>query len=183
MHASSSACLAPMGRTERRDGSKFRAASVATVLLLTAACAGNGARDAGSDGEVSDALVVDAGTSGEATVFAHPTQRDADGMDAEITGVLDVEDGCFVLQLEGLAYPVLWPAGTQPVDGDEPAVELPDGTVVEVGDEVRGGGGYLVTDRYRDEDSDASAALAACPAETGEVAVFNPKEPVDAHRP
>ncbi|QDB78593.1 hypothetical protein FE251_03760 [Georgenia wutianyii] len=48
------------------------------------------------------------------------------------------------------AHPVIWPAGTS-WQADPAAVVLADGQVVELGTEVRGGGGYLPYDGVKDE--------------------------------
>jgi hypothetical protein len=56
------------------------------------------------------------------------------------------DPGCFVLAIEsGLAGdPLVWPYGTEPSAGDKPGVVLPDGQLVEVGDQVVGAGTYLL---------------------------------------
>jgi hypothetical protein len=101
-----------------------------------------------------------------------PAETD-DGMGADVHGSLAYDAGqdCFLLELEGVRYPVIWPAGTVGT-ADGPGVALGDGTVARLGDRVSAGGGYLpiteVADRYE--------IPAGCVPETGEVAVFNPNE-------
>ena len=76
-----------------------------------------------------------------------------------------------MLELEGVSYAIVWPAGTswQP---DPPAVLLPDGQIVEPGMSVLGDGGYLssVTHMTGQVVNDAAAA---CAGPTGEIAIFN----------
>jgi hypothetical protein len=98
------------------------------------------------------------------------------GMDALIVGTLlfDADHGCLKLQREGVAAPVVWPAGTtwRP---DPPAVVLPDGTIVEPGMQVRGGGGYLPRSNLElRAGSNVAEAAAACRDTTDDdAAVFN----------
>jgi hypothetical protein len=98
-----------------------------------------------------------------------------EGMAAEVKGTLvfDSDIGCLLLELEGVRYPLVWPAGTS-WRSDPPGVLLEDGEVVEPGMKVYGGGGYL--DRGGIEWM-ASAAVAdaaeACAGPTGEIAIFN----------
>ena len=107
------------------------------------------------------------------TVWAQEPSPSADGMAALVMGSVqyDPSHDCFSIELEGLAYPVVWPAGTVGT-ADGPGVVLPDGDIARVGDEVYGGGGYLdVADDYGIPD--------ACVPSTGEVAVYNPNEDVE----
>lgn len=75
---------------------------------------------------------------------AHPSGSNG-GMDAIVSGVveIDLDAGCVWLsEPEGARYPVLWPAGTV-AQTDPPAIQLPDGQLVQSGDRVEGGGGYV----------------------------------------
>lgn len=96
-------------------------------------------------------------------------------MAAEVTGVLtfDEAEDCLRIELEGVLYPVVWPAGTGWHD-DLPAVVLANGERVEPGMTVYGGGGYLSTAHIEASAGPAVAAAAQrCVGPTGEVAFFN----------
>jgi len=68
---------------------------------------------------VTLALVI-VGCSSEGTVdgpvLTSPAQLFglSGGMDAEVKGVLvfDESSGCLLMELEGIQYPIVWPAGT-----------------------------------------------------------------------
>lgn len=96
-----------------------------------------------------------------------PAPRNEGGMAAVVSGVLayDEAQDCLVLELEGIRYPVVWPAGTVGTS-DGPGVVLRGGSTVRVGDEVSGGGGYVdVASQFQIPDG--------CLPSSGEVAVFN----------
>lgn len=117
---------------------------------------------------------ADAG--GNPRVIRHDPAPTVDGDQALIGGTLryDVEHGCFLVEIEGLAYPLVWPAETEGVS-DGPGVELPDGLVVKVGDHISGGGGF----HHAGRDSVAGFDIPAeCLPPTSEVAVFNVNERV-----
>jgi hypothetical protein len=107
-------------------------------------------------------------------VWAQPPSTSNEGMAALIEGRVRRDTGADCLQianLDGVTYPVVWPAGTVAAD-DGDGVVLPDGTRARIGDTISGGGGYL-------QASSLDFAIpAACTPETGEVAVFNPNEDV-----
>jgi hypothetical protein len=93
-------------------------------------------------------------------------------MAAQVKGRLILDDtGCLMLALEGIGYPVVWPAGTgwQP---DPPAVVLPSGAIAEPGMSVLGEGGYM-TSVANMAGREVDAAAAACAGVTGEIAIFN----------
>lgn len=92
------------------------------------------------------------------------------GMAAEVTGALGAASGCVVLDQDGDQYPVVWPSGTEVADTDPLVIELPSAEQLQLGEQVRGGGGYLKADTL---DIDVPAA---CLNEYGEVAVFNPDD-------
>lgn len=109
------------------------------------------------------------------------------GMAAEVTGVLlfDESTNCLLIELEGVQYSVVWPAGTRWQE-DPPAVVLEDGETVEPGMTVYGGGGYLQPDRSTRRSvvqqlSSPAVAEAAerCAGPTGEIAFFNIESEVD----
>ena len=109
-------------------------------------------------------------------VFRHDPSPTLEGEGALVQGTLgyDVAHGCFMVASEGIAYPVVWPAGTEGVAGG-PGVELPDGLVVRVGDGVSGGGGFhQAGDRF----VAGFDIPAECVPSTSEVAVFNANERV-----
>lgn len=87
-------------------------------------------RDGGVDGPVMYAARVDGMQ---------------DQMAAEIIGTLELDGDCLYTAFEGNRYPVLWPYGTT-WDEDTSSVVLADGSVLALGDELSGGGGYLYPD-------------------------------------
>lgn len=96
-------------------------------------------------------------------------------MAAEVTGVLtfDETENCLRMELEGVAYPLVWPAGTRWHD-DPPAVVLANGDRVEPGMTVYGGGGYVSTANLEASAGPTVAAAAQhCLGPSGEVAFFN----------
>jgi hypothetical protein len=105
--------------------------------------------------------------SGGHTIYVH-TGWSGGGMDAQVTGELQVRDGCVVLAHENDAwYPVVWPSGTTIATSDPLVVRLPSGDELAVGDEVIGGGGYLQPGRLEVDIPED------CLPPTREVAVFN----------
>jgi hypothetical protein len=141
-------------------------AAVAAAVVLAVAC---------QDGSSSPAdEPADRGVRNSAVprVWAQEPAPTDEGFEAEVRGSLtyDATQDCFMLELEGIQYPVVWPAGTVGTS-DGPGVVLRDGLTLRAGDDVSGGGGYLqVADQY-------DIPLACLPS-TGEVAVFNPNESV-----
>lgn len=78
---------------------------------------------------------------------AHPSGSN-EGMGAIVSGVveIDVDAGCVWLSdPDGARYPVLWPAGAV-AQSEPPAIRLPDGQLVQSGDRIEGGGGYVNAD-------------------------------------
>lgn len=107
-------------------------------------------------------------------VFTSPPPPSGErvGMAARVMGTTILDNtGCLMLELEGVRYSIVWPAGTswQP---DPPAVILADGQIVTPGMSVLGAGGYLssVTHMTGQHVNDAAAA---CAGPTGEIAIFN----------
>lgn len=97
------------------------------------------------------------------------------GMAAEVKGVLlfDESTKCLQMELEGVQYPLVWPAGTRWQE-DPRAVVLDDGEKVEPGMTVYGGGGYLYQDHVEELAGSAVAEAAGrCAGPTGEIAFFN----------
>jgi outer membrane protein assembly factor BamB len=117
--------------------------------------------DAGESG------APDANDAAVPRVWAQEPASTNEGLAAEVRGSLtyDATQDCFLLELEGIQYPVVWPAGTVGTT-DGPGVVLRDGSTLRVGDEVSGGGGYLQVSREH-------ALPIGCLPSTGEVAVFN----------
>lgn len=123
-------------------------------------------------------LRVELGGEGDLpTVWAQQPFASADGMQALVQGTLqhDGEHDCFLIGPDDGGHPVVWPAGTKGT-ADGPGVELPDGEIARVGDEVYGSGGYLQVAHEYD-------IPAECLPESGEVAVFNPDEDVTVTPP
>ncbi|MGB8361217.1 MAG: hypothetical protein WCE80_07455, partial [Acidimicrobiia bacterium] len=103
------------------------------------------------------------------------------GMAAEVTGVLVLDEStdCLLMELEGVRYPVVWPAGTRWQE-DPPAVVLKGGEKAEIGMTVYGGGGYLYQDHVEELAGPTVAAAAGrCVGPTGEIALFNIESEVD----
>ena len=138
--------------------------AVASMLLLAMACHDGSAFDPGvsADPRASDPAIP--------RVWAQERASTAEGLGADVRGALayDQSRDCFLLDLEGIQYPVVWPAGTVGTTPG-PGVVLSNGTTVLVGDLVSGGGGYL-------QVADAYGIPLGCRPSTGEVAVFNPNE-------
>jgi hypothetical protein len=135
------------------------AAAVVLVALDAVACGGSDTAP----------LATDVGVAPR--VFRQDPSPTLEGEGALVHGTLgyDVEHGCFVVESEGIAYPVVWPAETEGV-ADGPGVELPDGLVIRMGDDVSGGGGF-----HQAGDGDVARfdIPAHCVPSTGEVALFN----------
>jgi hypothetical protein len=108
---------------------------------------------------------------------AHDTNS-GDGMDAIVAGIVevDLDAGCVWLSEPGGArFPVVWPVGTA-TQSDPFRIVLADGQLVQAGDQVEGGGGYI--------DADAATSgmglepfPGAC-VQVGEAAVFNAGSPI-----
>jgi hypothetical protein len=131
------------------------------MVVLATACQGSSSSDPDKapDTGGNDAAVP--------RVWAQEPAPTDEGFQAEVRGTLtyDATQDCFLLDLEGIQYPVVWPAGTVGTS-DGPGVVLPDGSTLRVGDVVSGGGGYLpVAGDYQ--------IPTGCLPSTGEVAVFN----------
>jgi hypothetical protein len=118
-------------------------------------------------------------------VVTRPQIEVPGGMAALVRGRLaySVAGRCFTLGGEdGGPYPVVWPAGTTPMDDPFPAVVLADGTVVRQGDAVEGAGGFLQPEDIAAIDGAEPPIPAECRSTTGEVAVFNHSESVRVSR-
>lgn len=103
------------------------------------------------------------------------------GMDAEVTGVLVVDEStsCILMEVEDVRYPLVWPAGTRWQE-DTQAVVLADGQTVEAGMTVHGAGGYLSPDRVEEfAGPEVAAAADRCAGPTREIAFFNIGSQVD----
>ena len=97
------------------------------------------------------------------------------GEGAIVSGVVVYEEatGCLNLELGGILYPVVWPAGTR-WQAEPPAVVLKGGVRAEPGTTVEGGGGYHPVAQVTKLAGPSVATEAdRCVGETGEVAFFN----------
>lgn len=129
---------------------------------------------------VAVALTACGSSSGEAVdgpLMRYPrSSSNADGMGAEIRGVLELDGDCLYLALDevGERYPILWPSGTE-WDADDQSVVASRGESLPLGGEVLGGGGYLyVDDVDRLAGSDAADLARGCVDNTfGEIAIVN----------
>jgi hypothetical protein len=103
----------------------------------------------------------------------------ADGMSAEIRGVLELDGDCLYIALDevGERYPILWPSGTE-WDAEGRSVVTPRGESLPVGAEVLGGGGYLsIDDVERLAGSDAADVARGCVGDAfGEIAIVNNRD-------
>jgi len=118
------------------------------------------------------------GCSGSVDGPALTSQRqlvDRGGDAAFVGGSVELDGDRLLLVLDDPpGYPVIWPAGTRWQD-DPPAVVLADGTVVAVGEQVGGAGGYVQPeDLPPGVGADVAAAATGCVGDSGEVAFFNP---------
>lgn len=122
------------------------------------------------------AMVTISGCSGAVHGPVIEGNRRNGGTDAEVSGVVVIESDCLYLQMPGSdeRSPVIWPHGTS-WSYQESAIQLPDGTFVYEGDEVRGGGGYHHLERVNEFTVTEGVELAVSCADdqTGEIAVFN----------
>lgn len=131
-------------------------------------------------------LVVLAGCSStgrvEGPLLTSPRPGFGNGGDAALvsgTVVFDEATNCLTLELEGVRYPVVWPAGTR-WQGDPPAVVLSGGDLAEPGASVEGGGGYYPVGQVFKVAGEAVATEAQrCIGPTDEVAFFNLGSRVD----
>ena len=110
-------------------------------------------------------------------VMRYPEAASSDGgEDAEVRGRLELDGDCLYVALDeiGERFPVVWPAGTT-WDADDAGVISPNGSVMPVGSEVYGGGGYYyVDDVGRILGAEAEERAANCLDNAyGEVAFVN----------
>lgn len=120
-------------------------------------------------------VVVDGAVDGP--VMRHPIRSGVEeGLDAEVRGVLELEDGCLYLSIEDTdeRYPVLWPAQTV-WDADREVVVVPTGDEIAVGGLAYGGGGYFYVDDIEPLAGREAADLAERCVDNryGEIAVVN----------
>lgn len=109
-----------------------------------------------------------------------PADPDGGGMGADVVGRVELgPSGCVLLydSMSDVAYPVVWPAGTNLVSVEPLAIELEDGDRVTIGDHVSGGGGYLKPEEV------AVDIPPECLPPTREVAVYNPSTALDQPTP
>ncbi|WP_166649086.1 hypothetical protein [Naumannella halotolerans] len=106
-------------------------AGCAALALFLGGCAGG-----------DDPLALTAQRDGASVVMVQLSDPGG-GMEAAFSGTVTVtRDGCWTFDDEA---PLVFPAGTDLVD-DGRAVELSDGTVTRLGDQVRFGGGFVDID-------------------------------------
>ena len=107
--------------------------------------------------------------------------RRSGSTDAEVFGTLVVEADCVYLAWTEpeIRFPVVWPHGTG-WDSEASAIVLPDGTLVHVGDEVYGGGGYHSSNLGTFTSQEGVDLVLSCvDNEFREVAVFNSSGHID----
>ena len=116
-------------------------------------------------------LLALAGCSSEADKDERPTLLVGvpmnGGTDVRLAGTVSNVRGCVGLSSEGASFPVVWPHGTEYAGGDGTSIRLPDGRILDLGDEFEGGGGF--------EHPDSSLVPSGIPEECldDEVAVLN----------
>lgn len=134
-----------MSRT-RRPTSR-RAAAAAGELVATTLLAGCGGAE-----------VV---TVGDVTVLVG--ERTGESMDALLAGRLAVVDGCLGVESQesAVSYVVVWPHGTEVVDGDPLTVAVPGDGDYSVGDLVQVGGGESSGERIGGIDVEGECPGAA----------------------
>lgn len=155
---------------------------IAAALLIAACGDGSGASGAAapmtptsstsSTSEPLDGVLAVGRIDGPVFTSPPPPPGERVGMSARVMGTIILDDrGCLMLELEGVRYSIVWPAGTS-WQRDPPAVLLPDGQIVEPGMSVLGDGGYMtsVTHMTGQEVNDAATG---CAGPTGEIAIFN----------
>jgi hypothetical protein len=111
--------------------------------------------------------------SGDDLIRAHSGGFRTDGMDAIVSGVVevDLDDGCvWLTDPGGSRLPVVWPAGATATI-DPFSIELRDGQRIEAGDLVEGGGGYI--DALQASEWAGTEPFSEECLSTGEAAVFN----------
>ncbi len=118
-----------------------------------------------------------AASSIDGFVVRYPVRSNDDyGMGAEINGTLVLDGQCLYVEVAELGerFPLLWPAGTAWDEGSQSVVP-PTGAAIPVGQNVRGGGGYLkVSDVERLASSEAASAVESCvDNDYAEIAVLN----------
>lgn len=70
------------------------------------------------------------------------------GMDSRIDGRLTDMDGCLGIQSGSRQVLAIWPNGTTALPGSSLRVQLPDDSVVSLGDSIEGGGGFIERKPY-----------------------------------
>jgi hypothetical protein len=142
----------------RRKGRSLPSGFAVLLAVVSGACGG-----AASIGEA---------TSDGPRVFRHQSSSGG-GFDAQVQGELRYDEtfDCFLLEQDGISYPVVWPVGTKGT-ADGPGVDLADGTTVRVGQQVSGGGGYRKAGAYMGD----VVVPPECIPSSGEVAVYNSTE-------
>lgn len=116
--------------------------------------------------------------SGQLAGFRAHTSDPGGGMDAIVSGVIEIdqETGCVWLSdPSGARYPVIWPVGTRS-QANPPGIVLTGGQVVVTGDLVEGGGGFVDA-----TSSTSGLGLEPFPVacvQVGDAAVFNPGSPI-----
>ena len=68
------------------------------------------------------------------------------GTDVLISGTVSEVHGCVGLSSEAVSFPVVWPYGTEYASSEGTSIRLPDGRILEMGDEFAGGGGFEAPD-------------------------------------
>jgi hypothetical protein len=103
---------------------------------------------------------------------AHRTDP-GEGMSAIVSGIVEIDQdtGCVWLsEPSGARYPVVWPVGTA-AQSNPVGIVLASGQLVQAGDRVEGGGGYVDADAAT-SGSGMEPLPAAC-VQVGEAVVFN----------
>lgn len=158
---------------------EFRALSLGSLVVILVAL-GVWAAFFGPD----DAGEFANGTA-DGPLVRHGLPYSGDGEAAEISGLLELRDGCLVVAYEpdgaDTQLPLVWPAKTE-WDATAAEVVLANGDRIALGESVWGGGGYRRVGRIDFVDDSAQQLLRDCALNSwAEVAVFN--NTADAARP
>jgi hypothetical protein len=141
-----------------------------TAVAMAAGCAGD---DGSRPPSVADAVEV---STVDGPVLRHRPPFSDEGLAAEIRGMLELDGGCLYVTLAdiGERYPLVWPAETS-WDAVAQSVVLVDGTVLDMGTQVLGGGGFfdvVTVDRLL--GSEAASVVERClDNRYGEIAFVN----------
>jgi hypothetical protein len=155
----------------------MRRVGAVTAVVVALVLVGCGPSDRGAGPAAADDgdARVEESTAGGVRLWSHRTAGDGAGDDAFVVGTLELDrpSGCLYLAYEEQRLPIIWPHGTRLAVHDPVRIELADGTEVELGMRLAGGGGYDAAAMYDLAFPDA------CLTSTREIARFNQQSAID----